>query len=382
MRKTLNRLIIAALLLFGSQAPLPAQTPSPSATASPPSTQSSSVPTSSPSIATSASPVPAPSSASASPVPAPSNSTRSSWDDLWDWPLDLKKVKDSIRDRATELVLLLVSLVFAASTAWLKVRFDQLKAKVGVLSSRIFDPVYARPTHFDQYATNLILIGEGGSGKTTVLHALSGADEARPDVATAEVSTYTLVHETSIEVNRQITRRLVRVYADDYVGQNWVQGTQSELVKARQAIVLSSTLVIVVDVVDEGSKLVPSQRHDKPQVSRVREHLKAYNEGAIQTLIALMGKRSQLVLFINKVDLIYPLTDQARSAILQAFHPLIERLEEIRGVELHIILGSAATGMGITGYDFGNKGNKSLYKFVVDHADEIDPYLLKKTKHG
>ena len=152
--------------------------------------------------------------------------------------------------------------------------------------------------------------------------------------------------------------------------------------KARQVFVQSSTLVIVVDIVEPGSKTVPLQRLEKPQASRVREHLRAYNEGAIQTLIALMGRRSQIVLFINKVDLIYPLTDEVRLAILQAFHPLIERLEEIRGVALHIILGSATTGMGITGYDWGNEGHKSLYKFVVDHAEEVDPDLLKKTKHG
>jgi GTPase SAR1 family protein len=313
-----------------------------------------------------------------SPLPTPASTTTGP---LADW-FDLGKIQAAIKDRATELALLAISLVFAASTAWLKIRFEKMKGKVRLLSSRILDPFFLRPVRFDQYATNLILIGEGGSGKTTVLHAISGANEARPDVATNWLSTYTLVNEISVEADKEVARRLVRIYADDYVGQNWVQGSQNQRVKARQAVIRSSTLVIVVDVVEPGSKTAPAQRRDKPQLSRIREHLHSYNDQAIQTLMALMGEKAQIVLFINKIDLIYPLTDEAKSFILQAFRPLVEKLEAIRGVQLHVILGSATTGAGLVGYDWGSQTQKSLYKFVIDHAERVDPSFFEQAKHA
>jgi hypothetical protein len=95
-----------------------------------------------------------------------------------------------------------------------------------------------------------------------------------------------------------------------------------------------------------------------------------------------MGSKAQVVLFINKMDLIYPLTDEAKDGVREAFRPIIERLEAIRGVEFHIIFGSATTGAGIVGYDWGSKGNKSLYKFAIDHAERIDPSLLDRVKYG
>jgi GTPase SAR1 family protein len=275
-----------------------------------------------------------------------------------------------------------VTILFGGLSAWLRIRLKRLKDKIGLLSSRVFDPFFLRPSHFDQYATNLILIGEGGSGKTTVVHALSGANEARPDVATAMMSTYTLVNEISIEAKGKITRRLVRIYIDDYVGQNWVQGSTNERVKARQKIVNSSTLVIVVDVVEPGSKIGPSKRRVKFQASRVKEHIVSYNDQAIQTLTELSGKDAQVILFINKMDLIYPLTDEAKSSVRQAFLPLIEKLEELRGVELHVLFGSAAMGAGVVGYDSGNRNDRSLYKLVIDHAEKISPNLLEKMRDG
>jgi hypothetical protein len=99
---------------------------------------------------------------------------------IFSW-FDKKKIWNAITERTTELVLLAVSVLFGALSARLRIRLERLKGKIGLLFSRVFDPFFLRPSHFDQYATNLILIGEGGSGKTTLVHALSGANEAKPD---------------------------------------------------------------------------------------------------------------------------------------------------------------------------------------------------------
>jgi hypothetical protein len=124
------------------------------------------------------------------------------------------------------------------------------------------------------------------------------------------------------------------------------------------------------------------QRQERFQLARVKEHVQLYTEHSIQTLVSLMGPKAQIVLFVNKMDLIYPLTDEIKSDIKKALRPLIDKLEVIRGARLHVIFGSAATGLGIVGYDMGSQENKSLFKFVVDHAEKINPALLEQLKHA
>src|SRR5262249_44108221 len=129
---------------------------------------------------------------------------------------DWERALNEIRKYAVELSLALISAGLIALVAWLKAKLSQVKTFARDLEDRVFDPFFRRPTLYEQYATNLILIGEGGSGKTTILHALTGSDDIKPDVATNELSTYTLVNEVTIERKGRVVRRLFRIYADDY----------------------------------------------------------------------------------------------------------------------------------------------------------------------
>ncbi|MBR1267502.1 GTPase domain-containing protein [Bradyrhizobium sp. AUGA SZCCT0222] len=288
---------------------------------------------------------------------------------------------------AALILFAVFGLAVANLVAWINARKSQAIARqsteqVVKLENRALDPFFNLPVDFDQHATNMILIGEGGSGKTTLLHALSGAAEAKPDVATAELCTYTLVHEVSIEQKGNKIRRLVRIYSDDYVGQNWVQGAQNALVKERQKLVRSSTLVIVVDLVGPGSKTDPAKRHDKAQSRRIREQLEIYNDPAIQNLAHLLGSQGQIILFINKIDLIYPITDERIAEARLGYKSLIDRLGDLHGIRLRVIVGSAVTGLGVVGYDDGHEERKSLLKLVIDHAEKIDVNQIKVVQDG
>jgi hypothetical protein len=203
-----------------------------------------------------------------------------------------------------------------------------------------------------------------------------------PDVATNEVSTYTLVYEISVLRRGKLTRRLLRIYSDDYVGQNWVQGALNGRVKERQKSVSSSTLVIVVDLIVPGTKLEPVQRQEKAQRSRIRDQLRIYNDPAIQTLGELLGTNGQIVLFINKIDLIYPPTDERVKEAVDSYAFLVERLSEIRGVGVHVIVGSATTGLGVVGFDEGQDDRRNLLKLVIDHAEKIDINKMKVVPDG
>ncbi|HXO68620.1 MAG TPA: GTPase domain-containing protein [Bradyrhizobium sp.] len=302
--------------------------------------------------------------------------------------------KEKFVEYAALIIFGLLGLAASNVHAWIKAKkakADALQSneqarqsneQVIKLENRALDPFFDRPVDFDQYATNMILVGEGGSGKTTLIHALSGAGEAQPDVATNEMSTYTLVHEISIEQKGGTIRRLVRIYSDDYEGQNWVQGTQSEQVKARQQFIKSSSLVIVVDLIGPGSKSAPTSGAGKLHSKRIKEQLLIYNDPAVQSLASLLGPNGQIILFINKADLIYPLTDERIEEAKASYAPLVEQLRELRGVRLRVIVGSAMTGFGVVGYDDGHEERKSLLKLVIDHARKIDLNQMKAIRDG
>ena len=260
----------------------------------------------------------------------------------------------------------------------------QKSLAVSRLEDRVLDPFFLRPVEYEQFATNLILIGEGGSGKTTLLHALTAASEANPDIATAESCTYTLVHEISVEKQGKVERRLTRIYAEDYEGQRWVIGSQNKNLSIRQRAITSSTLVIVVDLVSPSSKNDLSKKLDAIDKARVRHQLEAYGEQSIQTLTHLIdpAAQRQIVLFINKVDLVQQPIDVVRADAKKAYSRLIERLEDVRGAEFHVLIGSAATGLGVVGYDEGHKSQRSLLKFVIDKSSKINIAQMKAQRYG
>jgi hypothetical protein len=295
--------------------------------------------------------------------------------------------KEKFVDCAAAIIFSVLGLAVANLVAWINARKASAEARrsneqVTKLESRALDPFFERPAEFEQFATNMILIGEGGSGKTTLLHALSGAPEAKPDVATLDLSTYTLVHEISIERKGRALRRLTRIYSDDYEGQNWVQAVKNDLVRTRQQFIKSSTLVIVVDLFAPGSKSEPAKRRAKIDLRRVKEQLGTYNDPAIQSLAELLGENGQFILFINKIDLIYPPTDELVDEARAAYGPLVERLNDIRGARLRIVVGSAATGQGVVGYDNGHEEQKSLLRLVIDHSERIDVEQMKAMRDG
>lgn len=303
------------------------------------------------------------------------------------WDYLPKGSKEKFVEYAALIIFAVLGLAVANLLTWINALKASAEARrsneqIEILEDRALDPFFERPADYDQFATNMILIGEGGSGKTALLHALTGAAEAKPDVATPDRSTYTLVHEISIEQKGRVVRRLTRIYSDDYEGQNWVQGVSNDQVRSRQKFIPSSTLVVVVDLVAPGSQSSPAKRRAKIDTKRVREQLGIYNDPAIQTLAQLLGPDGQVILFINKIDLIYPFTDDIVEEAKAAYNPLIEQLSDIRGARIRVLVGSAATGESVVGFDHGHEDQKSLLRLVLDHAEKIDIRQLKAARDG
>lgn len=259
---------------------------------------------------------------------------------------------------------------------------DKKQKEIKSLENRALDPFFPRPDDYDQYATNMIIIGEGGSGKTTLLYALTASEKARPDYSTAQRAAYTLVHEITMETKNGVERRLQRIYSDDYVGQNWLMGTSNPDLTMRQKYVKASVLVIVVDLVAPGSKEYPAKRRESLDTDRIADQLKIYNQPAIQTLLALVGPKAHIVLFINKIDLIYPCDDTVVEAAKAAYDPLRKTLSGLRGVAFDVIVGSAATGMGVVGYWRENALKLSILEILSKSAERIDVEALRRSQNG
>jgi len=95
-------------------------------------------------------------------------------------------------------------------------------------------------------------------------------------------------------------------------------------------------------------------------------------------LIKLFGKgQKKVIIFINKSDLIDPSSKEGDKKLIDSFAKIIDRWDKTRGVSVEVILGSVATGRGITGYDDMNKNIKGLLGFLLSESSTFDAKELE-----
>lgn len=208
----------------------------------------------------------------------------------------------------------------------------------------------------DTRGVNVVLVGESGTGKTALIRALSGSGAADPSFTTAAFHTYSLVSEVDVEIEGRTTHSLTRIYLDDYEGQD-----AGNLIKKkhgvidREAAIPSSILVLVVDLF-----FTPPRLHDEPPLGpqrswdeeRVTHQIDQYPEAAIDMLASVANQWTHVVLFINKADLIRPMSAAAETRIRNRYGSLHDRLSlKFQRVPLTMILGSAVKGEGVVGWD-------------------------------
>ena len=252
-----------------------------------------------------------------------------------------------------------------AGLALLKAKLERVRESAKIAFSRLADPFLSEKLEYESRALNVVLVGEGGSGKTTLIHGLTAAPEAIPSIATDKIASYSLVQEMTVEINKEKKRRLFRIFIDDYVGQRFVDALKDKNINRRLENIQASLLVIVVDLF-RFDRARQDELRSSIELKRVEKQLSVYNEQVIQLLLDRTSSSRHIVLFINKIDMISPLTPKVFQAAIDAYAPLIGTLDEVRGRRLHVIVGSAQAGIGVVGYHGGRDDQKSLLQLMHD----------------
>lgn len=267
--------------------------------------------------------------------------------------------------------------VFALLAAVLSFAFASATKKVKVLEQRLGDPLFARPKEreFETRAVNVLLVAEGGSGKTSLIRALSGSRSADPALPTTSFDAYNLVWEIDLKKSDvQQVRTITRVYIEDYEGQQSKKRAHDLTLKKREEMVPATVVVILVDLfVTQKRPSPPAQPRAKWDEKRVAVQDAQYSTAYLDAVAGIASKATHVCLFINKADLIRPYEATTTDDILKRYEKLAERIaEEFRGQKFFRIVGSATTGWGVVGYGDGDNGTKTLLELIVDASVRID----------
>ena len=192
---------------------------------------------------------------------------RSNFGDIW----------EAIASPVAAVLITLVTVICGVVITWLNSKMKRFQE----LARRTADPFIPNPPPFEHFATNVLLIGMGGSGKTTLIRALTGAKEANPNIGTDEASNYSFVSEISVEKEGNLIRRLYRIYVDDYVGQDYDAGVSNSKHAARRQHISSSTLVLLVDVFPKRSTTDPRPRTKKRVYPNLAKPSGSISEGSV-----------------------------------------------------------------------------------------------------
>lgn len=194
---------------------------------------------------------------------------------------------------------------------------------------------------FQKQITPIIFVGFGGSGKTSLLMALTSNMSPITTVTTS-----VNVWEHDLMQNGE-KRKFALI---DTVGQNFSSVLEvmpylyQEYRFKRNPV---GALVIVVDVVDVARSNNKPDGLNEIDQERVSRQLSFYNDAVVQLLAGIMEGDGPIILFINKVDAIDDVPSMVRTKAMDAYRPLIDRLAQVRGKRLEVVVGSALTGENV-----------------------------------
>lgn len=240
---------------------------------------------------------------------------------------------------------------------------------------RAADPIYSTQGTYEHEAVNMVLVGEGGSGKTTLIRSFTCAGNSRPIVSTGGFETYSIVRDVGIAKGDKFHRRVTRIYVDDYVGQRFSDIATNEQLQKRRKYIKSTTLVIVVDLFFPSDTTTFSR--DVFDNERIKEQVRFYNhEGVRQILGKILHDGDSIVLFINRLDVLKKIDQATINKAKRAYNPLAEMFRSMKGISFSIIVGSAKKGWGVVGDASGNAEAESLYEKVTARGASISEATL------
>ncbi|HZR03173.1 MAG TPA: hypothetical protein VFA81_08395 [Burkholderiales bacterium] len=210
---------------------------------------------------------------------------------------------------------------------------------------------------------NLVLLGVGGAGKTSIVRALAAMSRANPAVATDGLKLYALASDVAV-FDKPVTdtgsasegsspkkaKKKIRMKLNivDTVGQRLEKILELKLTRDGQPTIA----VIVVDLfapTGETQADVYSKQVDR---ERIEKQLRTFSEEGLRLMLTHLVKNLVgIVVFVNKVDLLsMPVRDAMRTARGEGlkFAKAASRIQNIDTVP--VVVGSASLGWGVSGF--------------------------------
>jgi hypothetical protein len=213
----------------------------------------------------------------------------------------------------------------------------------------------------NQTSNSVMVLGLGGTGKTSLIKAITKDPNADPVKATNEYSIYSATLQTPAEGSD-----ICNIYMSDYVGQDL-----GSLIKAfieQQKLPFSpmrygyiDSLILVVDVV-APPLLADEEQPSQESVDEVRisANISAWSAQTLDAIFGMITSRLKCIcLFINKSDGVNIDNDELSKLMIQQYEPLRHLLTlRARGTEFKTLVGSAKTGDSI----------QQLHDLLLRHA--------------
>gem|GEM_PF-5064476 len=224
-----------------------------------------------------------------------------------------------------------------------------LTNKLKKLSRRLSGPRFSLPKRSIESVNQVLLIGLGGSGKTSLIQKITAHPDAEPRIKSADFKTYSLVHE----ITKEEEQHVCRIDIDDYRGQNVGQVIKKWIDrKLIDEDHYAQSLIIIVDIFSPFSPTDTISSSAVISSDRVAQHIHEWSDNALGAVMEVSSNShviyKYICLFINKSDLLIPWNTDSEQIVKDAFKPLIDIIaRRSAGALFEVIVGSTLNDTGV-----------------------------------